>query len=78
MILFVICENGNTLDNELFIGFLKFGNNLLENGNQTVQKTVFNFFTSFSISEIFFCKFSQVIKKQIEDIDSFFKEKSNN
>jgi len=36
MILFVICENGNTLDNELFIGFLKFGNNLLDNGNQTV------------------------------------------
>ena len=60
------------IEDELLDALLDFMITLLEGGNQRVQKTVFNYFSYFPISEILFEKFYRIFTNAInsENLES--------
>lgn len=58
-------SKGNVLEDDLLNQLLSFMIKLLEGGNSKVQKTIYNFFTSYPKSEILFWKFHGIITESI-------------
>lgn len=63
----------NILEDDLLKQLLSFMIQLLEGGNQKVQKTIFNFFTYYPKSENLFWKFHGIISEAVKTIN----EKNN-
>lgn len=77
MVLIVLSESQALLDNETLTHFVMFLNSLLDEGNHEVQKTIFEFFTTYAKSEVIFQRFNLIIKNQIESITQKAKEKKS-
>jgi hypothetical protein len=63
MALFVIAENANKMDGELLKNLLLFINQLLENQNKIVQKSIYEFMRTNKKAELIFEKFYSFIQK---------------
>ena len=55
-------------DDNLLIALLSFMAKLTEGGNIKVQKTIFNYFTHYPISEVLFNKFNTILLEYIESL----------
>lgn len=67
MILSVITDmKNNEISDDIFDGLLSFLIAMLEGGNQTIQKSVYNYFITIQSSEFVFEKFYRIINDQIE------------
>ncbi|CAD8210359.1 unnamed protein product [Paramecium octaurelia] len=60
-------------DDDFFNQLLSFGCKLLEGGNPKVQKTIFNYFSTYSRSENIFSKLNMVINDHIEELNIKYK-----
>lgn len=58
MVLMVLSESCSQMDNEMFRSFLIFINVMLDEGNRKVQRTIYEFFTSYQKSEVIFQRFN--------------------
>jgi len=66
MLLYILSDPKHSqIDDDLFNEFLCFGISLLDGGNKTVQKTIYNYVTLFQKSEVMFAKFYSIIYEQI-------------
>ena len=54
MVLVVLTESSANIDDETFRHFINFMNILSEGGNTKVQKTIYEFFTTYQKSEVIF------------------------
>jgi len=67
MLLLIFSDSKNSIkDDDLMSEFLSFWISLLEGGNQSVQKTIYNFCMAYQKSEVMFAKFYSIIYEQIE------------
>lgn len=75
MVLYVLSRHSKAMDNDLLLNFLHLGTTMLEGGNKSVQKTIYEYFSNNQKSEIIFQRFEQIIRKQISNIEMQAKER---
>lgn len=59
-----VLSSSVSIDSEILLAYLNLLVALLEGGNNKVQKTIFNYFQTFSRSEVIFAKFHSIIASQ--------------
>ena len=61
-------------EDNLLIALLSFMSKVLEGGNLKVQKTIYNYFNHYPISEVLFNKFNNILLEFIEDLKETYKK----
>lgn len=73
MVLGVLSDSKHAdIPEDLLESFLNFGTKLLEGGNNRVQKTIYQFCTSYQRSEVMFRRFDAYIRKQTHKLKTHF------
>ena len=61
----LLVSNESNTDKKYLLGLLKFGVMLLKDGNNHVQRTIYNFFLSDPITESFFYRIFNILENEV-------------